>query len=94
MSEGVTVIFWKDIPAQVMSGSGRDATRVALPDRFQEAVDRAATRTGLTDSDAYSTQWHKVRLPGPDAHVVADQLDADYPDTTLDALVRNGGQRP
>ena len=31
----VTVVYWRDIPAQVLAGKGRTAIRHPLPDRFQ-----------------------------------------------------------
>lgn len=93
MSEEVTVIYWRDIPAQVMSGQGRDAIRAKLPGRFQEAIDRAAARADLTGADDYTAQFHKTTAPGPSVQVVADQLDADYPDTVLNDLVKNHGRR-
>lgn len=92
MNEEVTVIYWRDIPAQVISGQGREASRVRLPDRFQEAIDRAAARAELTGADDYTAQFHKMTTPGPTVQVVADQLDADYPDTVLDDLVKNHGR--
>lgn len=94
MTEEVTVIYWRDIPAQVISGQGRDAIRAKLPDRFQEAIDRAAARAELTGADEYTAQLHKASVTGPSAQVVADQIDADYPDTVLEDLVRNQGRRP
>ena len=53
MSDTATIIYWRDIPAQVVAGSGRQANRLMLSERFQEAIDRAATRAGLIDSDDY-----------------------------------------
>src|SRR5690606_13721348 len=95
MSEAeVTVIYWRDIPAQVMAGKGRRARRLPLPDRFQEAIDRAATRVGVIGADDYTAEYRKVTVPGPDPEVVADQLDADFPDVVLEELVRNGGWLP
>ena len=95
MSEAeVTVIYWRDIPAQVMAGKGRRARRIPLPDRFQEAIDRAAPRVGVIGADDYTAEYRKVTVPGPDPEVVADQLDADFPDVVLEELVRNGGWLP
>jgi len=92
MSDSVTVIYWRDIPAQVVSGQGRGAIRAMLPDRFQDAIDRAATRAGLIGSDEYMAQWRKQPIEADDVRIVADQLDADYPDTALETLVRNYGK--
>ena len=94
MTDQVTVIYWRDIPVQVMSGSGRKAIRLALPERFEVAVDKAAARARLTDAESYTDEYRKVTVEGPDPQLVADQLDADHPDTLLDALIRNGGKRP
>lgn len=89
----LTVVYWRDIPAQVIAGKGRDAQRIPLPDRFQQAIDRAATRAGLIGSDDYMAEWRRVPGGGGDPSVVADQLDADLPDTVLDEIVRNHGKR-
>ena len=89
----VTVVYWRDIPAQVMAGQGRGAARIMLDERFQEAIDRAATRAGLIGSDEYMAEWRKVTVEAPDPQVVADQLDAAHPDTLLEELIRNYGRR-
>ncbi len=91
----MTVIYWRDIPAQVVSGQGRRAERTILPDRFQEAIDRAATRAGLIGSDEYMAEWHKVPLAGEsDAAALAGRLATEMTDDVLDTLVRNHGRSP
>ena len=42
----LSVISWRDIPAQVVVRHGRQTAKVQLSARFQEAVDRAAMRAG------------------------------------------------
>ena len=59
----VTILYWRDIPAQVIAGRGRRAEKHVLPDRFAEAIDRAAMRGGLAGSDDYLAQWRKVDGP-------------------------------
>ena len=49
----VTIVYWRDIPAQVIVGSGRRAAKMPLPERFELAIDRCAMRAGARDSDAY-----------------------------------------
>ena len=39
----LTIISWRDIPAQVVVKRGRETAKVQLSARFQEAVDRAAS---------------------------------------------------
>jgi hypothetical protein len=55
----LTVISWRDIPAQVIVKRGREAAKVQLSQRFQEAVDRAAMRAGKGSSDAYLADWKR-----------------------------------
>jgi hypothetical protein len=71
----LTVIYWRDIPAQVTATEGSAAVRVALPDRFQEAIDEAAMRAGLVGSDDYLAEWRRdTRECGPD---LAREVDAE-----------------
>jgi hypothetical protein len=93
----LTVIWWRDIPAQVTAREGRTRAARELPPRFQEAIDAAAMRAGLIGSDAYMEEWRRVpRGCGDDleAEVAreAERLDAGFTDEALDRLVRANGQ--
>jgi hypothetical protein len=48
----LSIISWRDIPAQVVVKRGREHAKVQLSARFQEAVDRAAMRAGRGSSAA------------------------------------------
>lgn len=92
----LTVIWWRDIPAQVVAKSGRTAARVQLTSRFQEAIDMAATRVGLIGTDDYLNEWHRESRPCGDdldaeAAAEAERLERAYADAALDGLVRAGG---
>jgi Virulence factor len=94
----LTVIYWRDIPAQVTATDGERTARVQLPDRFQHAIDAAAVKAGLVDSDAYLEEWHRETRPcGGDlereAATEAERLDVTHPQGELRALVRSGGRR-
>ena len=95
---GLTIVYWRDIPAQVIVGKGRSAARAALPERFEQAVDRAAMKAGLRDGDGYLAEWRRagpVEMAGePDriAAGAAARLDADYPPERLKTLGDNGGR--
>lgn len=89
----LAVIWWRDIPTQVVAQHGPDTVRAQLPDRFLQAVDRAAMRAGLTGTDAYLDQWSRRTRPcGTDlrAEVAAEvaALDQQYPSAELTRLVR------
>ena len=92
----LTVISWRDIPAQVTAGKGRHATRVQLSERFQEAIDAAAMRAGLIGTDTYLEEWRReTRACGDDLEAevaaTAAQLELDYTDERLERLVRASG---
>ena len=94
------VVSWRDIPAQVIVKAGRRTAKRQLPERFQEAIDRAAMRANLRDTDAYLGEWR--RLAGGSceddleaaAEAAAARLEAEYPPERLRALVANGGLEP
>lgn len=93
----IVVVFWRDIPAQVIVGAGRRAAKAALPERFEKAIDRAAMRAGATD-DAYLAEWRKAAIgpaegdPAEAARAAAARLEAEYDDARLLALVGNHGR--
>jgi hypothetical protein len=96
VSAVLTVIWWRDIPAQITARDGAGTHRVVLSDRFQEAIDRAAVRARLVGTDEYLDQWRRVgRSCGDDlaAEVAAEagQLESSYPDARLKALAAAGG---
>ncbi len=93
----LTVISWRDIPAQVTAGKGRHAARAELSERFQEAIDAAAMRAGLIGTDAYLEEWRREARPCGDdleAEVAAAalQLEREYTDERLERLVRATGE--
>jgi hypothetical protein len=93
----LTVISWRDIPAQVTAGKGRSAERAQLSDRFQEAIDAAAVRAGLIGTDAYLEEWRRESRPCGDdlaAEVAAAvaRIEQDYTDERLGRLVRASGE--
>ena len=59
----LTVIYWRDIPAQVVAEEGRGRKRqqakVELPRRFALAIDEAAMRDGADSTDDYLAEWRK-----------------------------------
>src|SRR5258707_15501924 len=92
------LIYWRDIPAQVLVRAGRAAAKRQLAPRFQEAIDRAAMRAGARDTDAYLADWRRadpVAVEG-ELEALADQeaarLEAEYDADRLQLLVRGGGR--
>jgi len=92
------VVYWRDIPAQVIVKKGRANAKRELPTRFTEAIDMAAMRSGDTNTDEYLAEWRKAEaVPvGDDLEAEADKaaadLDAQYPRERLVALAKAGGK--
>jgi len=93
----VTVVFWRDIPAQVIVGKGRKAAKKPLDTRFEQAIDRAAMKANAKDTDAYLAEWRKAppyTVEGDPAGIVAAEvvrLEAEYDAGRLKALIENDG---
>jgi class 3 adenylate cyclase len=93
----LSVISWRDIPAQVIVKRGRETAKVQLSARFQEAVDRAAMRAGKGTSDAYLAEWKRseARPCGEDiqaeAAAEAARIEARFSDEDLETLIRAKG---
>ncbi|MFZ5789538.1 MAG: virulence factor [Pseudomonadota bacterium] len=94
----LTIVYWRDIPAQVIVKAGRNAAKRQLTERFEKAIDRAAMRAGLRDTDSYLAEWRRAEPVecGADleaeAAAAAARLEADYPDERLAKLVAAGGK--
>jgi hypothetical protein len=93
----LSIISWRDIPAQVVVRRGRETAKVQLSSRFQEAVDRAAMRAGRGASDAYLADWRRgeARPCGDDIHAEAAaeaaRIEARFTDLQLEELIRSKG---
>ena len=97
MAATLTVIWWRDIPAQVVARDRRQAHKVVLHRRFQVAIDRAAVKAGLKAFDVYIEQWRRVPRPCGDdleseATGEAACLEAQYTKEVLARLVAAGGR--
>ena len=94
----LTIVYWRDIPAQVIVKKGRTSAKRELALRFTEAIDMAAMRTGAAETDAYLAEWRRgdpVDVSDDleaEADAAAARIDADYGKDRLAALVKNGGR--
>lgn len=93
----VTIVYWRDIPAQVIVGKGRRGAKRPLPERFEQAIDRAAMKVGAADTDAYLAEWRKAKpyTVDGDPEAIADaeaaRLDMEYDQERIKALIANDG---
>ena len=54
------IVYWRDIPAQVIIKKGRTNAKRELSLRFTEAIDMCAMRTGAAETDDYLAEWRKA----------------------------------
>jgi Virulence factor len=94
----VTIVYWRDIPAQVIVGKGRRGSKVQLSERFEKAIDRCAMRIGAKDADAYMAEWRKAphyEVDGEQDAVAAAEaarLETEFDAARLKALIDNDGR--
>ena len=91
-----TIIFWRDIPSQVVVKQGRNSAKAQLSKRFMEAIDKAAMRAGRQGSKEYLEDWRReIETCQGDlktvANTIAQELEQKYSDDFLKAMVKNKG---
>ena len=92
----VTIVYWRDIPAQVVGRAGRNNFKKELEPRFAQAIDRAAMRAGRGSSDAYLEDWRRETeiVEGDIEALVTERvarLESEFNAERLEAVVKAGG---
>ena len=92
------LIYWRDIPSQVIVQRGRKREKVQLSSRFQEAIDRAAMRAGKGSSDAYLAEWRRETSACESTDELKEiaerevcRFEEEFSDERLLQLIRNHG---
>jgi len=92
------IVYWRDIPAQVIVREGRKTAKRPLAERFEKAIDQCAMRSGAHGTDDYLADWRRgepIDVTG-DLETVADEtaarLEADYDMERLKALIESAGR--
>lgn len=93
----VTIVYWRDIPAQVIVGKGRRGSKRVLAERFEQAIDRAAMKVGADGTDDYLAEWRKADpymiegAPDEIAEAEAVRLETEFDQERIKALIANDG---
>lgn len=97
---GLSIIYWRDIPSQVIVREGRKSAKRELPERFIRAIDAAAMRARATDENSYLADWRRTD-PAPcgadiaaEADAAAARLEAEYDNHRLALLAKHDGRAP
>jgi hypothetical protein len=90
------IVYWRDIPGQVVIREGRRSTRLRLPARFMKAIERAGYRLKKKQQDALFEPWHDVTHPfdgdiKEQAKQLVQQLEEQYTEEVLETLIRASG---
>lgn len=92
-----TIVYWRDIPAQVIVKQGRRTAKRELAPRFQEAIDLAAMRAKAIGTDAYLADWRRdggIEC-GDDLEAEASawqaRIEAEYDNARIEKLVAAKG---
>jgi Virulence factor len=91
------ILYWRDIPAQVIVKADRKSAKRELPVRFVQAIDACAMRVGASETDAYLGEWRRGAPEpcGDDLEAEADatlaSLEIEFARDRLRELVENGG---
>jgi hypothetical protein len=94
----LTILYWRDIPAQIVVKAGRKSAKRELSLRFTEAIDMCAMRSGATATDAYLADWRRgkpVEVSDDletEAGKAAERIEREFTKETLMALVNRGGR--
>ena len=90
------IVYWRDIPGQVVIRQGRRSTRIRLPARFFRAIERAGYRLKKKQQDALFDPWHDVTQAfdgdvRQQARQLVEQLEEHYTEEVLETLIRASG---
>ena len=94
----LTILYWRDIPSQVIVKAGRSSAKRELSERFIRAIDAAAMHAGAKDADAYLSEWRRSEpvACGDDleseAAAAADRLEKEYDTHRLALLAKHDGR--
>jgi len=93
-----TIIYWRDIPTQVIISAGRKKAKRQLTERFEQAADMAAMRSGQRESDDYLSHMRRsdpVEVEGDDLEALVEEaaaaLETEFDAERLKELIANGG---
>jgi Virulence factor len=96
----LSVLYWRDIPSQIVVKQGRKNAKVLLSERFQVAIDMAAMRDGSHESADYLEGWRKGPAEPVDgdmqvaAEAAAAKIESEFDKDVIKRLVANGGREP
>jgi hypothetical protein len=94
----MTVLYWRDIPSQVIVKAGRNSAKRELTERFIRAIDAAAMHGHAKSADDYLAEWRRSD-PTPcgddleaEASAAAARIESEYDNHRLALLAKHNGR--
>ena len=93
----VIIVYWRDIPAQILIGKGRSARKILLSEKFENTIDICAMKTDSKDMESYLKYWRKSEPLIHDgetdraAEIEAKKIETIYNNKKLKSLIDNNG---
>jgi hypothetical protein len=93
----IKIVFWRDIPGQVVVRENRRSTRLRLSPKFMRAIERAAYRLKKRHKDVWFDPWHDVEQPfigdiNEQGRLLVEHIEQQYSESVLDQLSRASGK--
>ena len=94
----LTILYWRDIPSQIIVKAGRSSAKRQLSERFIRAIDAAAMHAGARSAEAYLAEWRRGEpIPcGDDLEnevaAAAERLEEEYDPHRLAVLAKPDGR--
>jgi hypothetical protein len=93
----LVILYWRDIPSQIVVKKGQETAKRILSNRFQEAIDIAAMRSQSHNSNDYLAEWHRGQSEecSNDINAEADaklsRVEFDYNEHRLTSMIKSDG---
>lgn len=97
MATRYQVVYWRDIPAQVICQKDGKRNACELAQRFQQTIDRIAMAEAATSEDDYLATWQKSEWKeyngelGEAILAITSELEIAYPPERLSELEMSQG---
>ena len=94
----LTILYWRDIPSQIIVKAGRSSAKRQLSERFIRAIDAAAMHAGARSAEAYLAEWRRGEpIPcGDDLEnevaAAAERLEEEHDPHRLAVLAKHDGR--
>tara|TARA_B100001057_G_scaffold134051_1_gene133476 strand:- start:907 stop:1272 length:366 start_codon:yes stop_codon:yes gene_type:complete len=93
----IKIVYWRDIPAQILIGRGRSAKKIILSEKFEKTIDICAMKTDSKDMESYLKYWRKsnpLNYNGEAykaAETEAKKIELFYSKDKLRSIIDNNG---